>query len=123
MELLKVKLLTDKKVVQETTNRIGIANKRKQILYPSCYIYEKDGETYLVHFKQLFVLRDNGYNNVCDEDIKRRNAVAFCLKNWGLIDVEDEEIEPHDIYVFVLPHKEKHEWKISHKVNLFTLSS
>jgi len=123
MELLKVKLLTDKKVVQETTNRIGIANKRKKILYPSCYIYEKDGETYLVHFKQLFVLRDNGYNNVGEEDIKRRNAVAFCLANWGLIEVDAEEIEPHDTFVFVLPHKEKYEWKISHKVNLFTLNS
>jgi len=123
MELLKIKLLADKKVVQETTNRIGIANKRKKILYPSCYIYEKDGEIYLAHFKQLFVLRDNGYNNVCDEDIKRRNAVAFCLKNWGLIEVEDTDIVPHDTFVFVLPHKEKQDWKISHKVNLFTLNS
>jgi len=123
MELLKVRLLTDKKVVQETINRIGIANKRKKILYPSCYIYEKDGETYLVHFKQLFALRDNGYNNVCEEDIKRRNAVAFCLANWNLIEVDEKEIEPHDTFVFVLPHKEKHEWKISHKVNLFTLNN
>ena len=123
MEFLKIKLLADKKVVQETTNRIGIANKRKKILYPSCYIYEKDGETYLVHFKQLFAIRDNGYDNVCAEDIKRRNAVAFCLKNWGLIEVDDEDIEPHDVFVFVLRHEFKHEWKIYHKVNLFTLDS
>lgn len=124
MEMLEVKLLVDKKVAQETTNRIGIANKKKKILYPSCYIYEDEGRTYLVHFKQLFTLtRENGYDNTSEEDIKRRNAVAFCLKNWQLIDVEDDMIEPHDTFVFVLPHKEKNEWKINHKVNLFTLNN
>tara|TARA_Y100000310_G_C20704363_1_gene833726 strand:+ start:21055 stop:21426 length:372 start_codon:yes stop_codon:yes gene_type:complete len=122
MDLLKVKLLADRKVVQETTNRIGIANKKKKVLFPSCYIYEHDGETYLVHFKELFALRENGYNNVSEEDLKRRNAVAFCLKNWGLIDIELEDIEPYDTFVFVLPHKDKHEWKINHKVNLYTLN-
>jgi len=124
MEMLEVKLLVDKKVIQETTNRIGIANKKKKILYPSCYIYENEGSTYLVHFKQLFTLtRENGYDNTSEEDIKRRNAVGFCLKNWGLIDVDDELIEPHDTFVFVLPHKEKSEWQINHKVNLFTLNN
>lgn len=123
MDLLKIKLLTDKKVVQETTNRIGIANKRKKILYPSCYIYEKEGDIYLAHFKQLFALRDTGYNNVCEEDIKRRNAVAFCLSNWQLIEVDKNDIEPHDTFVFVLPYKEKCQWTIYHKVNLFTLNS
>jgi hypothetical protein len=124
MELLKIKLLEDKKVIQETTNRIGIANKKKKVLFPSCYLYERDGDTYLVHFKQLFSLtRSNGYNNISIEDITRRNAVAFCLKNWGLIDIDDESIDPHDIYVFVLPHKDKNDWEINHKVNLFTLNS
>lgn len=124
MELLKVKLLVDKKVIQETTNRIGIANKKKKVLYPSCYIYENDNETYLVHFKQLFELtRENAYSNISEEDIKRRNAVAFCLKQWELIDVDDELIKPHDVFVFVLPYKEKLNWNINHKINLFTLNS
>ena len=51
MKLLKVDLLVDKKVVQETLNRIGISNKKKKVLYPSCYIYEENDEFYLVHFK------------------------------------------------------------------------
>ena len=122
MKLLKIKLLEDKKVVQETLNRMGISNKKKKVLYPSCYIYEKDGEHFLVHFKQLFMMsRDDAYDNIEEQDITRRNSIAFCLKNWGLIDVEDKFIEPHDSYVFVLPYSEKHGWTITHKINLFTL--
>ena len=122
MKLLKIELLVDKKVIQETLNRIGISNKKKKILYPSCYIYEKDDEFYLVHFKQLFTLsRNDAYDNISEQDILRRNSIAFCLKNWGLIEVEDKFIDPHDSYVFVLPHDIKSEWKITHKINLFTL--
>lgn len=122
MKLLKIKLLADKKVIQETLNRIGISNKKKKVLYPSCYIYESEGEHFLVHFKQLFTLsRNDAYDNVSEQDILRRNSIAFCLKNWGLIEVEDKFIEPHDSYVFVLPHDEKNEWVITHKINLFTL--
>lgn len=122
MKSLKIELLADKKVVQETLNRIGISNKKKKVLYPSCYIYEQDGEHFLVHFKELFVMsRPDAYNNISEQDIIRRNSIAFCLKNWGLIDVEDKFIEPHDSYVFVLPHDNKEGWKITHKINLFTL--
>ena len=122
MKMLKVELLADKKVIQETLNRMGISNKKKKVLYPSCYIYEEDGEYYLVHFKQLFMLvRDNAYDNISEQDIVRRNSIAFCLKNWRLIDIDDKFIEPHDSYVFVLPHNEKHDWQITHKINLFTL--
>jgi len=122
MKLLKVELLADKKVIQETLNRIGISNKKKKILYPSCYIYEDQDEFFLVHFKQLFTLsRDDAYDNISEQDILRRNSIAFCLKNWGLIDIEDKFISPHDSYVFVLPHNEKREWTITHKINLYTL--
>jgi len=122
MKLLKVELLVDKKVVQETLNRMGICNKKKKVLYPSCYIYEKDEEFFLVHFKQLFTMsRNDAYENISEHDILRRNSIAFCLKNWGLIDVEYKFIEPHDSYVFVLPHYQKDEWTIQHKINLYTL--
>ena len=124
MNLVKVKLLKDEKVIKETCNRCGIANKKKKILYPSCYLYEQDGEFYIAHFKELFLMtRDNGYNNISEEDIKRRNAVIFCLKNWGLIEVDDETIEPHDVFVFVLPHQQKRDWRISHKINLFSINN
>jgi hypothetical protein len=116
--LLEIKVLVDTKVISETCSRIGIANKKKKILYPSCYLYEADGKQYLVHFKQMFLLtRDSAYNAICEDDLLRRNAIAFCLKNWGLIEVDEEKILPHNRFVFVLPHNQKNEWKISHKFN------
>ena len=123
-EILEVKLLTDKKVVFETLNRIGICNKKLQILYPSCYLYEEDNRIFLVHFKQLFLLtRDSAYDAICQDDLLRRNAIAFCLKRWGLIDVDDDLIEPHNKYIFVLPYNEKNDWKICHKFNFRNINT
>lgn len=103
-------------------NRMGVANKKKKFLYPSCYLYEKDNEMYLIHFKELFLIRGSGYNDIFESDIIRRNAIAFCLKNWGLIDINDKFIQPHNMFIFVLPHKLKNEWKICHKINLSILN-
>lgn len=122
-DMLEVKVLVDMKVIKETLNRIGIANKKKKILYPSCYIYEHDEKTYLVHFKQLFLLtREGAYNAICEDDLHRRNSIAFCLRNWGLIDVNDEDIEPHTKFIFVLPHNQKDDWCISHKFNFRSIN-
>ena len=117
MELLRVDLLVNEKVVKESLARVGVGDKKKKILYPSCYLVKQEGEYYLAHFKQLFTMKDGGYNNISEEDIKRLNAIAFCLRKWGLIDVNEEAITPHDCFVFVLPFKDKESWKISHKIN------
>lgn len=122
MELLKINLKAEKRIIQETLNRMGISNKKEKVLYPSCYIYEENDEFFLVHFKQLFMIaRENAYDNISEQDILRRNSIAFCLKNWNLIDIDEQAINPHDSYVFVLPYEEKKNWKINHKINLFTL--
>lgn len=118
LKLTEVKLLVDEKVVNETLQRIGIANKKRKILYPSCYLYQKDNKNYIVHFKELFLLsRAKAYNAICEDDILRKNAIIFCLKNWNLIDVDLETIMPHDKFIFVLSHKNKYDWRISHKIN------
>lgn len=120
--MIEVVLKVKSEIVKETLTRIGIANRKEKIIYPSCYLYENEGKSFIVHFKQLFTLtRNNGYNNLSEEDITRRNAVIFCLKNWGLIEVEDSTIEPHNKFVFVLPFQQKIEWKISHKFNVSVL--
>ncbi len=124
VDLLEVKLLVDKKIIIESLSRIGIANKKTKVLFPSCYLYEDNGRYYIAHFKQLFLLtRNDSYNNICKEDIIRRNAIAFCLKNWKLIDIEDEKIQPYNKMVFVLPFKEKKNWRISHKFNFKSINS
>ena len=122
--LIEVKLKLDDKIIKETLTRIGIANKKEKILYPSCYLYEKDEKYYIAHFKQLFTLeRDSAYENMSEEDIKRRNAIIFCLKQWGLIEVDESKIDPHDTFVFILSHKQKSEWSIQHKYNTKSLSN
>ncbi len=121
-KILEIKPLVDEKIIKETISRIGIANKKQKVLFPSCYLYKKDDKFYLAHFKELFSLeREDAYDNVGEKDIVRRNAIAYCLKQWGLIEVSDEEIEPHDEFVFVLPFKEKKEWEIQHKYNVRSL--
>ena len=119
MDLLKVTLLVNEKVVKESCSRIGVGNRKTKVLYPSCYLIEREGQYYLAHFKELFLLKDGGYNDIQDEDIKRRNGVAFCLRKWGLIDVEESDILPHDAFVFVLPFFDKKDWKIVHKINTY----
>ena len=120
MELLKIDPLVNIKVIQESCSRIGVADKKHKILYPSCYCIKQDDGYYIAHFKQLFMLKNGGYNNISEDDLKRRNAIAFCLRSWGLIDVIEESITPHDCFVFVLPHKEKDSWKINHKINSYS---
>jgi len=119
MNIIEVKILVDEKIITETLNRIGVGNLKKKILFPSCYLWKSDDKYYIVHFKQLFQLtRTTAYNNLSEDDIIRTKAIIFNLKNWGLIEVDDDKIEPHNSYVFVLPHNEKHEWTINHKVNI-----
>lgn len=116
--MVKIRLLVDGKIVKETLERIGIANKKEKVLFPSCYLYYVNGESYILHFKQLFLMtRKESYDNISNEDIKRLNSIIFCLVNWGLIEI-DEELGEHDKFVFVLPYKYKNEWIIKHKFNL-----
>lgn len=119
-KLVKIKPLVDIKIIKETVTRCGIANKKKKILYPTVYLYQNFEDIYIIHFKQLFTLtRPNGYNNLSEKDIERRNSIIFCLQNWKLIEVVDKkEIEPHNEFVFVLSHKDKHDWTICHKFNI-----
>jgi len=118
--LVQVVPKADLKVIRETLTRIGIANKKKNILYPSCYLYQNFEEFYIVHFKEMFLLtRPNGYNNISEKDLERKNSIIFCMKNWGLIDlIEEDDIDPHNEFVYVLPYNEKKYWQISHKFNV-----
>lgn len=116
VEMVEIFPLVEIKVVKETLSRIGIADKKNRILYPSCYVYTIDDKHFIVHFKQLFKLtRETAFDNLSEEDIGRRNSVIFCLSQWGLINVNEKEIDPHTQFVFVLPFGQKREWSINHK--------
>ena len=121
-DIIKVIPLVDIEIITETLTRIGVANKREKVLYPTCYPYMAFGDLYIVHFKELFMLtRPTAYNNLTQEDIERRNSIIYCLEGWDLIRVEEpKKIEPHDSFIFVLSYKEKFEWNISHKIKIKT---
>ena len=108
--------------IRETLSRLGIANKQKRIMYPSCYLYEADDTFYIAHFKELFpIVNDYGENEASDEDITRRNMIIKLLGNWGLVEKVDE-VQDADKFIFVLPFKEKYDWKITHKINFRKLN-
>jgi hypothetical protein len=122
IDMIEIELLKDKVVIEETLNRIGIANKKRKILYPTCYLYQNYEKFYIMHFKELFLLtRPTGFNNMSVGDYTRKHSIIWCLINWGLIKLPDNMdvncIEPHNMFVFVLPHKEKKEWTIQDKFN------
>jgi hypothetical protein len=120
LDLIEVSICegVSEKVIIETLTRIGIADKKNKILYPSVYLYKDNDRYFMCHFKELFLIRDEGYNNISQEDVKRRNSIVYCLYNWELIDVDLERIKPYDERVFILPYKDKRDWKITHKYRM-----
>ena len=125
--LLEVKLLVKPSIIEETLTRMGIPDTKNKILYQSCHLLKHFGSYYIGHFKQLFVLghgKDGfpGFGNVSMEDIERRNSIAFCLQKWNMVEIVDPTlIEEHNVRIFVLPHKEKINWRLVKKFNVKNL--
>lgn len=126
--LLEIKIKVDPKIIEETLTRMGIPDIKNKVLYQSCHLLKQFDTYYLGHFKQLFVLsrgKDGfpGFGNVSQEDIERRNSIAFCLVKWNMIEiVNPEEIADHTTRIFVLPHKEKNGWQLVKKFNVNNLT-
>jgi hypothetical protein len=116
---IEVELVEHFSVIRETLDRIGIANKEKKILNPSCYLLHKRGAYTISHFKQLLAL-DGKKTNFSEEDFKRAVSIARLLEDWGLITIIDPERydEVEDTFVFVLPYKQKSDWEIKHKYSI-----
>jgi len=120
MELVEVELLVNENIIKESLSRMGIANKVEKLLFPSCHLYEEDGKYYIAHFKELFLkTREDSYNNISEEDIKRKFAIITLLKEWKLIDIDDDNINDHDAFVYILKYADKEFWTIKPKFKLF----
>lgn len=106
--------------VRETLTRIGVSSRKEKVLYQSCHILHKQGQYYLVHFKELFAL-DGKPSNISENDIQRRNAIAKLLEEWGLVNILNpsviEEVAPlHQIKI--ISFKEKDDWELIAKYNI-----
>ena len=100
--------------VRETLSRIGVASKKDRTLYQSCHILHKQGRYFITHFKELFAL-DGKEADLTENDLKRRNAIAKLLKDWGLVKLIDESIEDDMApmsQIKILSFKEKDEWTL-----------
>lgn len=121
--LVEVKLKSDEDFlkVRETLTRIGVASKKEKKLYQSCHILHKQGQYYIVHFKELFAL-DNKPSNFSEEDISRRNTIANLIAEWGLVDLVDKNKSKEPVatlsQIKIIPFKDKNEWELVTKYNI-----
>ena len=107
--------------VKETLTRIGVSSRKDKILYQSCHILHKQGQYYIVHFKELFDL-DGKPSNISENDIQRRNAIAKLLQDWGLVKIANPKIMENNIapihQIKIISFKEKDEWQLVSKYNI-----
>jgi hypothetical protein len=122
-ELIEVRLKEpdDFLKVRETLSRIGVSSKKDKTLYQSCHILHKQGQYYLVHFKELFML-DGKRSDFSEEDIGRRNTIANLLREWGLLELVNPLQSAHPItplsQIKIISHKEKDEWNLVTKYTI-----
>ena len=107
--------------VRETLTRIGVSSRKEKVLYQSCHILHKQGQYYIVHFKELFAL-DGKPSNISENDIQRRNAIANLLEEWGLVKILNKKLLEDNIaplhQIKIISFKEKNEWELVTKYNI-----
>lgn len=106
--------------VRETLTRIGIASKKENKLFQSCFILHKQGKYFIVHFKELFIL-DGKQSDISLEDIERRNTIASLLQDWGLVEiVELSKVEKKASMsnIKIVPFKDKRDWELVAKYTI-----
>ena len=106
--------------VRETLTRIGVASRKEKKLYQSCHILHKQGQYFIVHFKELFAL-DGKTANLTQNDVARRNRITQLLCDWGLVNRVDEDtildVAPLN-QIKVLAYSEKGDWVLETKYNI-----
>lgn len=107
--------------VRETLTRIGVASRKDNTLFQSCHILHKQGNYYIVHFKELFHL-DGKPSNFDESDLARRNTIANLLQDWGLVDIVNKDMSTDPVipvsHIKIIPHKEKNNWQLVPKYNI-----
>ena len=106
--------------IKETLTRMGVASNRDKILYQSTHILHKQGQYYIVHFKELFAL-DGKPTNLTRVDIERRNAIVNLLQEWKLLTIvkPDLLVPMGNVGQFkIISFKDKVDWQLVPKYNI-----
>ena len=106
--------------IKETLTRMGVASNRDKILYQSTHILHKQGQYYIVHFKELFAL-DGKPTNLTKVDVERRNAIVNLLQEWKLLTIvkPDLLVPMGNVGQFkIISFKDKVDWQLVPKYNI-----
>lgn len=121
---IQIKLNEDFTKIREVLTRIGIGNNKTKTLTQSCHIFHKRGEYALMHFKEMFLF-DGKEADFTEEDEARRNRIYMILKQWGMIEVDEDlneddlEIAPHNaVMIISREQKVKEKWNLVRKYTL-----
>lgn len=109
-------------IIKETLRRIGIPGYKNgaKKLFQTCHIYHKRQQLFIVHFKEMLLI-DGKEVNYCEDDRKRRNAIAFLLQEWGLVKIVNPSLIEDRLppsCVKILQHRDLGEWKLVPKYNI-----
>lgn len=88
---VKVKLVKDIKIIQETLRRMGVANYKTKIMWPSTHLYViPENEVFFIcHFKEMMRI-EGSKAYIARDDYHRRNTIISLMEFWGLVDVDDD---------------------------------
>lgn len=103
--------------IKETLTRIGIANVAEKRLYQSCHILQKQGNYFIVHFKEMLKL-DGRDIELSDEDTERQNDIAALLSAWGMCAIVQEHTNLGRNFFKVVPFKDKDQWSLIPKYKI-----
>ena len=106
--------------VRETLTRIGVASRKEKKLFQSCHILHKQGRSFIVHLKELFLL-DGKKSNLEQSDLERRNTIATLLSDWGLVDIVNPTMSEEKAplrQIKIVSFREKQEWDLCQKYNI-----
>lgn len=111
--------------VKESMTRVGFGNRSKKELHQICHILHKKGRYFVVHYREMQAM-DAMETEMSPDDYLRRNHIAKLLQTWNLIKIINNDImlavvEDTPISVYVLPFKEKSEWKLKQKYVMGTI--
>ncbi len=111
---VKLKKVENFSVIRELLTRIGVTYTQQKVLRQSCFIFQKRGRYYIVHFKELFNLDGKLDNAVSAFDEGIRNGVVKLLEKQGLILILTEDnLDMNNVEeIHVLPKEEKHDWDL-----------
>ena len=109
-------------ILRETLTRIGIPSSTEKKLTQSCHLLHKRGRYAIMHFKEMFGI-DGKKATIEEDDLLRRNTVAFLLEDWGLCKI----LNPVSIKnrlelskIKIVPFEDKKSWDLVPKYHFGT---